>query len=273
MYETVVKLRMDGLPIVLREEKTYREIAELYGKVEHLWPPVLKEPAIPAMVGEKGGEEAKMMDLEEGEIRPVVTQNMEAADFPVTGQPENQGEVETNRHVGEVGDKHTLHGEKRAAHVWVDSHCTPRKPRATDDGVNGGPDQIRPSVQMGLPSGASSRKRPRNFIRPNSLNSPSGPSQNHVFGKNSDIPPFPDLNNPVTFYTGSSVDIPSLGFAQPDDDMGVDSCTFFPETQLGSAFVAIENEVANTIDVGIYVEAFVDQVRLLIEGNKIGRPN
>ncbi|KAI3792999.1 hypothetical protein L1987_35611 [Smallanthus sonchifolius] len=32
-YERVVNLRMEGLPIVLREEETYRKIAGLYGKV------------------------------------------------------------------------------------------------------------------------------------------------------------------------------------------------------------------------------------------------
>ncbi|KAI3795125.1 hypothetical protein L1987_37770 [Smallanthus sonchifolius] len=240
---------MDGLPIVLREEKTYRENSEFYGKVEHQCPSELKEPSIPVMVGEKGVEEVGMKDLEEGKIRPVVTQNKEAVHIPVTGQPENHGEVEMNRHIREVGAKHTLHGERRVTHVRVDSLYTPRKPSCTDEGVNGGRHQIGPVVQMGLLLGASLRKRPRNFKSPNSLNSPSGPSQNHVFRKNSDIPPFLDLNNSATFYNGSTADIPSLGFAQPDEDMGVDSC-IIPKMQHGSASTAIEKEVADIIGVG-----------------------
>ncbi|KAI3801847.1 hypothetical protein L1987_29964 [Smallanthus sonchifolius] len=185
-------------------------------EVEHSWPLDLKEPSIPVMVGENGGEDAGMLDLEEGEIQPVVTQNREATTILVAGHPENQREAEMTRPIGEVGTN-TLHGERWAAHVGVDFLCTLRKSRAADVEVNGGSDHLGSATQMDLHSLVSSRKRPSNFRSPCSLNSPSGPNQNEIFGKKADIPPFPDLNNHVIVYIGSPADTHSLGFVHPDE--------------------------------------------------------
>ncbi|KAI3744526.1 hypothetical protein L1987_57609 [Smallanthus sonchifolius] len=109
-YDRVVKLRIEGLPYVLHEENSYREIAGAYGKViepldfhgrhsmfqlahvwevEHPWPPELKETLAPVMVGGIGDEEPGGMDLEEGEIRPLVEPEKEAVEIQTKGLPEN----------------------------------------------------------------------------------------------------------------------------------------------------------------------------------------
>ncbi|KAI3754748.1 hypothetical protein L1987_54538 [Smallanthus sonchifolius] len=170
MFERVVKIQMDGIPIVLREEKTFREIAGLLGKViepfevnliwnkrayhiwvkevEHAWPPALKEPSATATVRDKGVDEEEGAELEEGEFRAT----------PATGNQELQEEVEMIRHIGDAAAP-TLHGESQELHVGMDFLCTPRKSRVTEDGIIGGPDHLGPSNQVGLPSVVSSRKK------------------------------------------------------------------------------------------------------------------
>ncbi|KAI3805501.1 hypothetical protein L1987_27934 [Smallanthus sonchifolius] len=219
-YERVVKIRMVGLPIVLREEKVFREIAGLYGKViepfefswdsfdvssgsclvlhesgirideeiilnwnnrsypvwvkevEHLWPPELKDPIAPAMAGDKDGDGTVMVDLEEGEIRPVVPQNF-----------------------------------------------------------------------------GTSLERELTF------------------------PPFPDLNNQATSYPGAPDGNISIKQEQSDGNFGEESYSVVPETLPVGDPVDIDKEVADTIEVGkcvgIQIEDFEDQVRLLIHGEGV----
>ncbi|KAI3784929.1 hypothetical protein L1987_44037 [Smallanthus sonchifolius] len=306
MFERVVKIRMDGIPIVLREEKTFREIAGLFGKViepfefswdgfdislgaclvlhssgrkideevnliwnnrsypiwvkevEHAWPPTLKEPSATATVGDKGVDAEGGAELEEGEFRVT----------PATGNQELQGEVETIHHIGDAAAP-MLHGESQELHAGMGFLCTPRKSRVTEDGIIGGPDHLGPSNQVGLPSVVSSRKRPRFFRSPCSSKSPGGPShdQSHV----PEIPPFPDLNNPAVVGSGSPTDSYHRGFdTQIEGQEGV-SGTIVPESQLG----IIDQEVVDTIEVGtcigIQIEPFADQLRMLIEGEEASR--
>ncbi|KAI3713082.1 hypothetical protein L1987_71653 [Smallanthus sonchifolius] len=139
---------MEGLPIVLREEKTFREIAGQYGKViepfdfswdnfdvsagsclvlhssgkrideeltlswknraypvwvremDFCWPQSKKERLEPKLMGTSGGDESREMDLEDREIRPENSQNVEMEDTPTSGRREELGEEKPNRCMG-----------------------------------------------------------------------------------------------------------------------------------------------------------------------------
>ncbi|KAI3798498.1 hypothetical protein L1987_33775 [Smallanthus sonchifolius] len=324
-YERVVKIRMDGLPIVLREENFFHEIAGLYGKViepfefswdsfdvssgsclvlhkagnrideeivlnwknrsypvwvkevEHLWPPDLKEPIAPVMEGDKDGDENDMVDLEEGEIQPVVSQTSGVAGIPVMDQPEKQGEGETFPRMGESRGRHSLHGEPKEAHVEADSLSTPRNLRNKTNELIGGFCQSGSAPQMGPLSRASSRKRPRLFRSPISNDSSNGPYLIDVTGKKIGIPPFPDLNNPVMSYPGVPDGNISIVQVQPDGNSGEESDSVVPKTLPVGDTVDMDKEVADTIEVGkcvgIQIGDFEDQVRLLIHSEGVNEGN
>ncbi|KAI3763198.1 hypothetical protein L1987_53650 [Smallanthus sonchifolius] len=238
-YERVVKLRIE--PTILRDENYYKEIAGTYGKViepddfswevfdvsagtcmvDHTWPPELKEKE--ALVTEVGMGDAgpKGMDLEEDEFRPVVESKVEAADLSAITVSRNQGEGEGMKAV----DNHFLHGDTKSTHV---STC------------------------------ASSRKIPRVFRSPISIDSPTNLTFDTERGNRNLFPSFPDLNNPVlTDPSSSSNELNSDGF------VGSGTNTVVPESQYLGNTVGIDKEVEDTIEVGtcvgIQVEDFADQ--------------
>ncbi|KAI3714201.1 hypothetical protein L1987_72797 [Smallanthus sonchifolius] len=312
-FERVAKLRTEGIPIVLREEKIFREIAGLYGKViepfefswdrfdvssgsclvlhqsgnrideeillnwkdrsypvwvkevEHVWPPAPSESPSPVMNGEG---ETGMVDVEEGEIRPELSQPVGVGEFPIMDHPEMQKEGESSTCMGKPKGLASLHGEHSEVHVVFDSLCTPRNLR------NNTPRVIRgvplSGSQMGHLSRASSRKRPRLFRSPISKESTIGLSLFDDTGNRIDIPPFPDLNNPMpsdSASPGESIPMVQVQSVEPAEEEG-DSMV--PETMPVGVPMDMDNDVTETIAVGecvgIHVGEFEDQVRLLIQG-------
>ncbi|KAI3743584.1 hypothetical protein L1987_61294 [Smallanthus sonchifolius] len=260
-FERVAKLQMEGIPIVLREEKIFREIAGLYGKsgnrideeillnwkdrsypvwvkeVEHVWPPAPSESPSPVMNGEG---ETEMVDVEEGEIRPELSQPVGVGEIPIMDHPEMQKEGESSTCMGKPKGLASLHGEHSEVHV------------------------------MGHLSRASSRKRPRLFRSPISKESTIGLSLFDDTGNRIDIPPFPDLNNPMpsdSASPGESIPMVQVQSVEPAEEEG-DSMV--PETMPVGVPMDMDNEVTETIAVGecvgIHVREFEDQVRLLIQG-------
>ncbi|KAI3744490.1 hypothetical protein L1987_57572 [Smallanthus sonchifolius] len=190
-------------------------------EVEHPWPPELKEILSPVMVEEIGEDGNGMMDLEEGEIWPVVAPYMVALGIPATGHPEKQGV-----------------GKRWRQRVGI--HCMGNQSRV----------QVGPSFNMGQPSCATSRKRPRLFRSPISMDFPNGQTMDDVGGKRIGIPSFPDLNSPAYLYPGSSDESISREMVQSDGNFGAGTSTAIPETQPVGNPVDINEEVADTIAVG-----------------------
>ncbi|KAI3744525.1 hypothetical protein L1987_57608 [Smallanthus sonchifolius] len=126
---------------------------------------------------------------------------------------------------------------------------------------------------MGHSSCAASRKRLRVFISPISIDSPNSQSLDVDRGYRNVFPSFPDLNNPAHIDPGSSDESLSLQMGHSDGISGSDTSTVVPETQQVGNMVDIDEEVADTIEVGtcvgIQVEDFADQVRLLIQGEGV----
>ncbi|KAI3730932.1 hypothetical protein L1987_62113 [Smallanthus sonchifolius] len=264
-FERVAKLRMEGIPIVLREEKIFREIAGLYGKViepfefswdrsypvwvkevEHVWPPAPSESPSPVMNGE-------------GETGMI----------PIMDHPEMQKEGEPSTCMGKPKGLASLHGEHSEEHVVFDSLCTPRNLRNNTPRVIGGVPLS--GSQMGHLSRASSRKRPRLFRSPISKESTIGLSLFDDTGNRIDIPPFPDLNNPMpsdSASPGESIPMVQVQSVEPAEEEEGDSMV--PETMPVGVPMDMDNEVTETIAVGecvgIHVGEFEDQVRLLIQG-------
>ncbi|KAI3774420.1 hypothetical protein L1987_48975 [Smallanthus sonchifolius] len=247
-FERVVKIRMEGLPIVLRDENSYRDIA--------------------------GGDLGWRWDWFDGFGRrrnpPDGVPELRKMGFPITGNPETQGGGETSDHAGETEGRQTLHGEKNTAHVGGNSLCSPRTPRNKNTGPVVEMDQGGLPIKMGHEYGASSRKRPRCHRSPIHINL----SNNYSMGGDGDIriliPPFLDLNNPMNFYSGAS-DVPlSAETSQPNGIFGTDSGSVVPESQSAGNLGEADKEVAATIEVGncagIQVGDFANQLRMLING-------
>ncbi|KAI3682353.1 hypothetical protein L1987_82281 [Smallanthus sonchifolius] len=257
---------MEGLPIVPREEGTFREIAALYGRViepfDFSWGNFDVSSASCLVEGR--------MDLEEGEFRPNDAQNLGELKSPVTGHPELRGEVKSMGQMGEAEGLHSLHGDLMAAHDMGENPCIPRNSLPKADSGKWGSSHVGPDPNLGLFTGVSSRKRPRNRRSPVSIDSPSGPLQSGAKGHKFNIPPFPDLNNPTAVFPGSPDDSSSFLSAIPVDIMGTRSTSKIPKTQPVGDPVDLDKEVADTIEVGIHagiqVEEFGAHVRSIIKG-------
>ncbi|KAI3802224.1 hypothetical protein L1987_30354 [Smallanthus sonchifolius] len=101
-YERVVKLRMEVLPIVLRDENTFREIAGDFGKVielfEFTWEPFDVSAGTCLILhgsgsGDLGVKEPWMVDLEDSKFQPVgVPDTVATSDFLVPQLPVNIGD-------------------------------------------------------------------------------------------------------------------------------------------------------------------------------------
>ncbi|KAI3695813.1 hypothetical protein L1987_78815 [Smallanthus sonchifolius] len=287
-YERVMKLRIEGLPIILRDENYYKEIARAYGKVidpvDFSWE-VFDVSAGTCMVlydsgnqideeitiiisgyeGGDGGRRPRGMDLEEGEFRPVVEPEVEAAELPAITVSRNQVEGEQLR----AEDNHFLHGDSKSAHVVPDSLGSPCTPRHIATGPSIGPGFVGPALDLGQSTCASSRKRPRVFRSPISIDSPNNLTFDTERGNRNLFPSFPDLNNPVLTDPSSSFnELNSDGF------VGSGSNTVVPESKYLGNTVGIDKEVEDTIEVGtcigIQVEDFTEQVRVLIQGEGNG---
>ncbi|KAI3813879.1 hypothetical protein L1987_18614 [Smallanthus sonchifolius] len=265
VYERMVKLKMDGLPLVLREENTYRGIAGLYGRViepfHFSWdefdvssgsymPPELKEGTIFANEGEKEPVLDEEMGLEEGEFWPIVEQNMGPEYAPDVEQSENLGEGEPIRHSGEAEGLRQVHGEGRAAHDMGETLCTPRNTQSKVVGFMAEQSLDGPNLYLGQLTCPSSRKRARNRRSPVSIDSPSVQNQGVGSRRSFNIPPFLDLNNPAIGCPGpfddSSTSVSDIREENPEDGPG----TLVPETQSVEGYANFDKEVADTMEIG-----------------------
>ncbi|KAI3694401.1 hypothetical protein L1987_77366 [Smallanthus sonchifolius] len=313
--DPLVKIRIEGVPIVLRDANTYRKIAEAYGtviepfefswetldvsvgtrlvlhgsgkrieeemrliwknrtfqrsirEVEHRWPPDLNWNQSPVKSGEVGVQETGQMDLEEGKIQTVGGSDMVAeTGFPVPALPVNKRGGEESA----AESRHALHGETKSTHVGVDSLGSPHNPSNNFAGLSVGPSQFGPGVNVGRSTCASSRKRPRVIRSPSHLDYCNGQETIVDGGIMKDIPSFPDLNDPSYLHPYPSIDDIPHDFVKSDGLIEPGISSIIPESQLVGDTVNVEEEVANTIEigecVGFQVGYFVDQVRLLVQG-------
>ncbi|KAI3756305.1 hypothetical protein L1987_56125 [Smallanthus sonchifolius] len=229
-------------------------------EVEHQWPPDLNWTLMPNREKEFGDDGDRQRDLEEGEFRPIGASDPAAAmDTPASPLPANKLEEETS-----APESHnSLHGNSKSAHVLADSRGSPRTPKNSNDGLSVGTFKTGPGRYMGQSHCFSSRKRPRRFRSPSSMDDPNNHSR-EVDGDNRlNIPPFPYLNNLASLPTEYSSEDSSCDERQPIETSGAGTSSIIPETQPSEASMAMEEEVADTFEIGkcfgIQIGDFADQ--------------
>ncbi|KAI3763196.1 hypothetical protein L1987_53648 [Smallanthus sonchifolius] len=269
-YESVVKLRIEGLPIILRYENYYKEIAGTYGKVtepvDFSWE-VFDVSARTCMVLYDSGNliDEEITIMWRNRVYQVWVREVDHTWPPELKEKEA---LVTEVGTGDAGPEGMDLEEdefRPSAHAVPDSLGSPCTPRHIATGLSIGPGFVGPALDLGPSTCASSRKRPRVFRSPISIDSPNNQTFDTERGNWNLFPLFPDLNNPVLKDpSSSSNELNSDGF------VGSGTNTVVPESQYLGNTVGIDKEVEDTIEVGTYigiqVEDFADQVRVLIQG-------
>ncbi|KAI3818731.1 hypothetical protein L1987_12548 [Smallanthus sonchifolius] len=261
---------MDGLPLVLREENTYRGIAGLYGRVikpfHFLWDEFDVSSGSCLVLHNSGkniDEEillnwnnksysvwVKEVELlwppelkegtifaNEGEKEPVLDEEMglEEGEFrPIIEQnmgPEYAPDVEQSENQGE-GEPIRHSGEAEGLRqVHVgEALCTPRNTQSKVVGFMAEQILDGPNLYLGQLTCPSSRKRPRNRRSPISIDSLSVQNQGVGSGRSFNIPPFPDLNNPAIGCPGPFDDSSTSVSDIPEENPEDGPGTLVPET-------------------------------------------
>ncbi|KAI3703975.1 hypothetical protein L1987_74176 [Smallanthus sonchifolius] len=200
-------------------------------EVEHQWPPELNWTQMPNREKELGDDGDRQMDIEEGEFRPVGASDSAVA-MDTPTSPLLANQWEEE--TSPPGSHNYFHGNSKSAHVLADSRGSPGK-------------------------GPSSMDAPNNLSR-------------EVDGDiRLNIPPFPDLNNLASLSTEYSGEDSSCDERQPIETSGAGTSSVIPDTQPPEALMAMEEEVADKIEIGKYlgiqIGDFADQSNAFVKGN------
>ncbi|KAI3712751.1 hypothetical protein L1987_71316 [Smallanthus sonchifolius] len=243
---------MDGLPLVLREENTYRGIAGLYGRVIELFHFSWDEFDVSSGSCLFLHNSGKNIDEEILLNWNNKSYSVWVKEVELLWPPElKEGTIFANE-----GEKEPVLDEEMGleeGEFWliVEQNMGPEYAPDVEQSENPGEGEpIRHAGELTCPS---SRKRPRNRRSPVSIESPSVQNQGVGSGRSFNIPPFPDLNNPAIGCPGpfddSSTSVSDIPEENPEDGPG----TLVPETKSVEGYANFDKDVAYTMEIGTCV--------------------